>query len=311
MSFPFKTFILLTLFSAGAYAKAEELDALFTPVQNMMVPKFRNTKEKEDYVFKVMQRTQDAAERYASHHKGMLPKQVDNAFMSYMIFGECDDKTFNTFSIPFNPFLGRRKAILNGKISDPQICRTSSPGLLTPGAVEYSIASSGKNFTVRGGGADGRALRSPNNKRYTFVLSHDPEALVKANMRTVQWAAEKYKEDHHNYPKFVDDNFKYYFPSGDPEKKRLGFALPNPYSGKLEWPVVTELSSAMVERVHSPASVAPGRIEYCSVREQTNYAIRAGNDKKKAIAGTKGPSSTLVLGKDGDGYGIGGSRSSN
>lgn len=280
-------------------------DELFAPVMKMTNPQFKDEKERQEYMIKVAERVKSAAQRYASHHKGVLPTKVDNAFMSYMIFGECDDKTSTSWSIPINPYLGRHKPILTGNISDPEKCRKAPPGKMAPGSVEYSIAASGKDFSVRVGVGNGKAMLDPKNKRQTFVLSNDPESLVKANMRTVQWAAELYKEEHFKFPKTVDDEFKYYFPWGDPKKKKFGNALPNPYSGKLEYPVYANMTGALRERLKAPASISPGRIEYCSSDEQSNYCIRGGNGKGKAIAGAAGSKTTLILAKDGDGSGHG------
>ncbi|HIN66426.1 MAG TPA: hypothetical protein EYM95_17460 [Candidatus Obscuribacterales bacterium] len=294
--------LFLGLFGLGALAQDEEL---FAPVEKMVNPKFKDEKERQEYMMKVAERVRSAAQRYASHHKGILPKQVDNAFMSYMIFGECDDKTFTSWSIPINPYLGKHKPILTGNISDPEKCRKSPPGKMEPGSVEYSIAASGKDFTVRVGAGNRKAMLDPKNKKQTYVLSNDSDSQVKANMRTVQWAAELYKEDHFKFPKVVDDEFKYYFPWGDPKKKKLGNALPNPYSGKLEYPVFNAMSCAYKERRKAPITIPPGRVEYSSTDDQSNYCIRAGDRAGKAIAGVHGSKSTLVLAKDGDGSGHG------
>jgi len=286
-------------------AQDSGLEGFFSPVQKMIAPDFKNEKERVEYMLKVMQRVQSAALRYASHHKGELPKTVDDAFMSYMIFGECDDKTYNSFSVPLNPYTGKRNKILVGKISDPSKCRKSPPAKMQPGTVEYSIAASGKDFTVRAGVGNGKAMSDPRNKNQTYVLSFDPAAQVKANMRTVQWAAELYKEEHHSFPKAVDDEFKYFFPWGDRLKKKAGNALPNPYTQKLEYPVVGKMKGAIVERLKAPPAVAPGVLEYCSTDSQTNYCVRGGSGNGKAIEGVAGPKSTLVLAKDGDGTGHG------
>lgn len=288
-----------------AAAQDSGLESFFSPVQKMIAPEFKNEKERAEYVLKVMQRVQSAALRYASHHKGELPKRVDNAFMSYMIFGECDDKTFTSFSVPLNPYTGKRNQIMIGKIADPEKCRQSPPTKMSPGSVEYSIAASGKDFTVRGGVGNGKAMADPKNKKQTYVLSADPSSQVKANMRTVQWAAELYKEEHHEFPKAVDDQFKYFFPWGDRLKKKLGTALPNPYTGKLEYPVLVKMKSPTAERLKAPGPVAPGVIEYCSTDAQTNYCVRGGDGNGKAIAGMSGPKSTMILAKDGDGTGHG------
>ncbi len=305
-----KTFTVLGLSAAATFSLCTvnsfaQDDAFFAPVMKMTNPQFKDEKERQQYMIKVAERVKSAAQRYASHHKGVLPAKVDKAFMSYMIFGECDDITSTSWSIPINPYLGRHKPILTGNISDPEKCRKSPPGKMEPGSVEYSIAASGKDFTVRVGVGNGKAMSDPKNKRLTFVLSNDPDSAVKANMRTVQWAAELYKEEHFKFPKLVDDEFKYYFPWGDPKKKKFGNPLPNPYSGKLEYPVFSSMSCAYRERIKAPVAIPPGRIEYCSSDEQSNYCIRAGDSKGKAIVGTAGAKTTLVLAKDGDGSGHG------
>ena len=299
-------FLLPALASSllGFAALAQD-DELFAPVEKMVNPQFKNEKEKQEYMLKVAERVRSAAQRYASHHKGVLPRKVDDAFMSYMIFGECDDKTFTSWSIPNNPYLGKHQPIITGNIPDPEKCRKAPPGKMAPGSVEYSIASSGKDFTVRVGVGNGKAMLDPRNKKWTYVLSNDADSQVKANMRTVQWAAEMYKEEHFKFPRAIDDEFKCYFPWGDPKKKKFGNALPNPFTGKLEYPVYVSMGGAFKERLKQPISIAPGRIEYSSSEDQSNYCIRAGDHSGKAIAGVNGAKSTLVLAKDGDGSGHG------
>ncbi|MBX9951649.1 MAG: hypothetical protein K2Y39_20940 [Candidatus Obscuribacterales bacterium] len=294
--------IALSLIGIGALAQDEEF---FAPVERMVNPQFKNEKERQEYMMKVAERVRSAAQRYASHHKGVLPKKVDDAFMSYMIFGECDDKTFTAWSIPNNPYLGKHKPIITGNIADPEKCRKSPPGKMTPGSVEYSIASGGKDFTVRVGVGNGKAMLDPKNQRLTYVLSNDADSQVKANMRTVQWAAEMYKEERFKFPKAIDDDFKCFFPWGDPKKKKFGNPLPNPFTGKLEYPVYTSMGGAFKERLRAPISIAPGRIEYSCSDDQSNYCIRAGDHTGKAIAGANGAKSTLILAKDGDGSGHG------
>ena len=282
-----------------------QVESYFEPVEKMMSPQFKDEKERVEYVIKSMERVQAAACRYASHHKGELPKKVDNAFMSYMIMGECDDKTFSTFSIPFNPYSGKRQNVINGKIADPDQCRNSPPQKMAPGSIEYSLSANGKDFTVRGGVGTGKALADPKNKKRTFVLSHDPLAQVRANMRTVQWAAESYKEENFKFPKAVDDGFKYFFPFGDYKKKKLGNPLPNPFTGKLEYPTFANMDVPFKARHKAPCAITAGGVEYCSSDQQSNYCIRGGDKNGKAIAGAGGANTTLVLAKDGDGSGFG------
>lgn len=251
---------------------------------------------------KTMGRVKAAAERYASHHKGQFPQKVDDALMSFMIFGECDDKTYSSFSIPVNPFTGKRERLLTGKVSDPDQARRNPPAPLRAGMVEYSIARGGKDFAVRGGGRDGKALRDPNNRQRTLIYSHDPNELVKANMRTVQWAAESYAEDHRGkFPVAVDHIFKCYFPGGDPRHSKEGFSLPNPFTGRLEWPVTGRASVVKLERLKTPPHIGAGKIEYSASKSGSNYLIKAGGRDGRALTGVNGKGSTLVIAKDGDG----------
>lgn len=296
--------MLLALAIPGIRAGAQD-EEFFAPVEKMVNPQFKSEKEKQEYMMKVAERVRSAAQRYASHHKGVLPQKVDDAFMSYMIFGECDDKTFTSWSIPINPYIGRHKPILTGNITDPEKCRRSPPGKMVPGSVEYSIAASGKDFCVRVGAGNGKAMLDPKNRKQTYVLSNDSDSQVKANMRTVQWAAELYKEENFKFPKVVDDKFKYYFPWGDPKKKKFGNPLPNPFTGKLEYPVYSPMASAFKERLKPPISIPPGRIEYSGNEDLSNYSIRGGDHTGKAIVGVSGVRSTLILAKDGDGSGHG------
>lgn len=277
-------------------------DIFFRPVQKMIEPEFKSVEEREEYVERTMKRVQAAVERYSSHHAGRFPKKVDDSLMSFMMFGECDDKRYNAFSIPFNPFAGRREKPVNGTIKNPAEARSAPPGRMKAGSVEYSITSDGKDYAIRGGGRNNRALSDPRNKRRTYVLSHDPVEAVKANMRTVQWAAEFYAESHRGvFPQGIDHEFKCYFPGGNAKTNKQGSALPNPYTGKLEWPVKGSARDIKSERVRRPGPIKPGVIEYNSVNFMTNYVIRGGDGSGRAIFGLNGPNSTFVVARDGDG----------
>ena len=75
----------------------------------------------------------------------------------------------------------------------------------------------------------------------------------------------------------------------------------NPFTGKLEWPVPGHVKSILAERRKAPEAIAPGVIEYNSLKGMSNYAIKGGDASGKALIGRSGTGSTLVIGKDGDG----------
>jgi hypothetical protein len=125
------------------------------------------------------------------------------------------------------------------------------------------------------------------------------EASMKANMRTVQIAAESYATDNGGkYPSEVDTNFKSYFPGGSSggSAPTAGKAPINPYDLQTEWPVIGHVTDVAASRKDRSVSLEKGAIEYSPIGgpPATSYAIRGGGDDGKVVA-ARDPSSALVL----------------
>jgi hypothetical protein len=125
------------------------------------------------------------------------------------------------------------------------------------------------------------------------------EASVRANMRTVQIAAESYASDHGGkYPTEVDENFKSYFPGGSYGGSAATAGKPpiNPYDYQKEWPVIGHVTDVAASRHDPSATLEKGTIEYSPIGgpPATTYAIRGGGGDGKVI-GAHDPSMALVL----------------
>jgi hypothetical protein len=122
---------------------------------------------------------------------------------------------------------------------------------------------------------------------------------VKANMRTVQNAAEKYSTDHtFMYPTQIDDDFKCYFPEGDPAAKKAGKAPLNPFTGTAEWPVLGSVKDLSAARAEMPVELGKGVIEYSPLDGGKSYAIRGGAENGKAVVGDSATAGSTVLSRD-------------
>lgn len=70
--------------------------------------------------------------------------------------------------------------------------------------------------------------------------AYQRDEMVERNMAAVQVAAEHYSADHEpdKFPIKLDDAFLSYFPSGTENKVPASSGQPNPFTGKLEFPIV-------------------------------------------------------------------------
>lgn len=123
---------------------------------------------------------------------------------------------------------------------------------------------------------------------------------VKANMKVVQTAAESYFKDHtYMYPTVIDDDFKSYFPGGDPVAKKAGKAPLNPFTGTADWPVLGTITNIEEARKATPDALIKGTIEYSPIDGGKSYGIRGGAETNKAITGDSASNmGTLVLSRD-------------
>jgi len=102
-------------------------------------------------------------------------------------------------------------------------------------------------------------------------------ASVKANMRTLQLAAESYATDNGGaYPKAIDDSFKSYMPGGGSDGKTPApDGLTNPFDSKKEWPTMGTIT-ALKAGSEKPVSITAGTIQYSSLDGGKSYAIIGG-----------------------------------
>lgn len=109
---------------------------------------------------------------------------------------------------------------------------------------------------------------------------------VRANMRTVQIAAESYATDTGGmYPTAMDTAFKSYFEGGDAKGTVEGKPPVNPFTNKGEWPVIGKLDwkqnddpSASHDLPGASTDViGKGVLEYSPQDPPTTYAIRGGD----------------------------------
>lgn len=125
---------------------------------------------------------------------------------------------------------------------------------------------------------------------FTEAQQKARDASVKANMHTVQIAAESYATDHNgNYPTDIDANFKSYFPGGSSgaagANSTAGTAPINPFTRKPEWPVIGHVTDVVASRQDAKASLGKGVVEYSPIggSPATSYAIRGGGADEKVI----------------------------
>ena len=122
--------------------------------------------------------------------------------------------------------------------------------------------------------------------------------VVQANMSVVQKAAEKYFRDHsYMYPTQINDEFKYYFPNGDPAAKKVGDPPTNPFTGLGEWPVMGTITNVEKMRMTGPVDMKKGEIQYSAINGGKSYAIVAGGEDNKTIT-QKGIKMMLVVSRD-------------
>lgn len=120
-------------------------------------------------------------------------------------------------------------------------------------------------------------------------------AMVKANMRSAQIAAESYAMDKGGgYPEEIDTAFESYYPGGVPQTL-AGLAPTNPYTSKKEWPVMGMVLDVDAARNAEPGPMAKGVVEYSVIVDggPVNYAIRGGGGNGNALSGLE--TKTLVL----------------
>lgn len=137
----------------------------------------------------------------------------------------------------------------------------------------------------------------------SFTNANDKvrEAAVKANMHTVQMAAEAYANDSGGkYPETITDAFKGYFAGGPADGTSAGQAKgpTNPYSKLPEWPVLGKITDLKAARSSAPTMIgSAGQLEYTPIGtppDIVDFAVRGADKNGRALAGSE-PNSTLIL----------------
>jgi prepilin-type N-terminal cleavage/methylation domain-containing protein len=136
-----------------------------------------------------------------------------------------------------------------------------------------------------------------------FVGAQDKakNASVKANMRTVQIAAESSATDNGGlYPSAIDTAFKSYLPGGSNDGTTAGTSPTNPFTnvatdpslggGALDATAVTTL------RGTAPATLTKGNCQYdYDGAAKRVYGITGGGSNGKMLPGPTGVGTTLVM----------------
>jgi hypothetical protein len=60
-----------------------------------------------------------------------------------------------------------------GKVVDIVLARSKMPDPMTPGQVQYTALFEGKNYAIRGGACNGKALPNNGKNLNTYVLAKD------------------------------------------------------------------------------------------------------------------------------------------
>lgn len=295
----FLTIVLATGLAAGIFpfsgASAQRAQSFDQVLERSYI---KTDRDREDHTVLNMRKTLKAAENYASHNQGRYPYKLDEAFKSYFPLGNCDGKTYSAYTIPYNPY-SKRPAWPT--VSEASGFSAASSG--EPGTIEYLADKKKNSYRIRARGKDGKWLKQKGGNILEFSASALQLSL--ANARTVQWAAERYREKLKSYPIGMTRSFKCFFPGGDPARGIAGHPLPNAYetTGKAAFPLTGKLKNLKAARASKPTSLARGAIEYSCLDKGKNYAIRIGGKNNLAVSGIRGLNSTLVIARDGDGRG--------
>lgn len=128
-----------------------------------------------------------------------------------------------------------------------------------------------------------------------FAAADIKDEAVKANMRTVQLAAESYAIEHDGlFPKLIDNDFKSFMPGGE-HLKAAADGPANPFTTKKEWPAVGTITDVKAAREAAPPKLEMGKIEYSCIDNGKAYAIIGGGHDGKALPGKDEKNKTLVL----------------
>lgn len=270
--------------------------------------------DKLEYVKRNMRKVQAAAERYAGHHQGRYPVKIDRAFQSYFPFGSADDVNFTTLSCNYNPYTHTKEMPVLGKLKSVAEALQAKYKRIGIGVTEYSPIGDGKGYIIRGGAGKGEIVtvgRTGSDAKTPLLLTNDSKLAVLANMMAVQFAAESYYEKFGKFPVSLDAEFKNCFPNhafGQQPQKGIdspiatstGLPLRNPFTKKLEWPVLGRFKTVKEARFTPPGELKPGVIEYNPIDGGKDYAIRAGGPDGKAFIRHKNDQQTFTLSKQGE-----------
>jgi hypothetical protein len=172
--------ILRNLTVLAAFATACSLSACSTvetitnATEKLAKPEIESSEPEDEQNIRVkrnMIAIQDAAEAYAADHKGLYPKEVNDAFKSYFPGG--DPRTNKPGKAPTNPFSTKAEWPSYGTVADIAQIRSEYPADMAPGAIEYQHTEDLRAYAIVGGGANAKALPMLHHgSQGTLVLSN-------------------------------------------------------------------------------------------------------------------------------------------
>ena len=119
-----------------------------------------------------MMAVQWAAESYYEKHDRfpiILDKEFKNCF-------PCQDIAHLGQGLPLrNAFSKQLEWPIFGKLKSARDARFTPPGDLKPGSIEYNPIDGGKDYAIRAGDVNGKAIMRRKNPRQTLILSRDGE----------------------------------------------------------------------------------------------------------------------------------------
>lgn len=113
-----------------------------------------------------------AAESYQENN-GRYPTSLDTAFKNSF---PSQDVAHKGTGMPLkNPYTQKLEWPTIGKFKSVRAARFTPPGELKPGSIEYNPIDGGKDYAIRAGGRDGKALMRHHNNKQTLILSKEGE----------------------------------------------------------------------------------------------------------------------------------------
>jgi hypothetical protein len=122
---------------------------------------------KEQAVIGNMRTLRLAVNAYHYKHENSYPLQIDDELKS------CLPKLNGGDGALINPYTSKPEWPVLGAVKDIQAEKGTPPEDMPPGAIEYSPIAEGKDFAIRGGGTNGKAIHSEAGEKNTLVLTSE------------------------------------------------------------------------------------------------------------------------------------------